>query len=129
MAASPRARAAAPAVKHWGRKHRCAECGTAFYDMERTPIACPKCGAEHVPTVALPSDGKRARKGAERPAPVAKPTPGVEEAAEEEEVEEIEADVEAEEGEEEEGAVPTLETGDEEEIDPSDDDAIKNAER
>jgi hypothetical protein len=29
-----------------GAKRRCTECGTAFYDMLRYPIRCPKCDAE-----------------------------------------------------------------------------------
>ena len=32
-----------------GMKRRCSACGTPFYDLRRTPIVCPKCGATHVP--------------------------------------------------------------------------------
>ena len=27
----------------WGTKHICRECGAKFYDMLRTPPACPAC--------------------------------------------------------------------------------------
>jgi uncharacterized protein (TIGR02300 family) len=27
-----------------GAKHLCARCGARFYDLNRAPIACPKCG-------------------------------------------------------------------------------------
>ena len=27
-----------------GRKHQCQNCGTRFFDLNRSPIACPKCG-------------------------------------------------------------------------------------
>lgn len=32
--------------EEWGRKHRCPseECGIKFYDLLRSPIACPVCG-------------------------------------------------------------------------------------
>lgn len=39
----------------WGSKHRCHKCGTRFYDLERDPIVCPSCEAEHVPDVILKS--------------------------------------------------------------------------
>jgi uncharacterized protein (TIGR02300 family) len=56
----------------WGKKRTCLECGAAFYDMQRSPIACPKCGAKHEPVVLLKSDGRTPRKSrAQRPAPVA----------------------------------------------------------
>lgn len=53
----------------WGSKRRCTECGTAFYDMQRTPIACPKCNAVHTPVTLLKSIPRPARKS--RYAPVA----------------------------------------------------------
>lgn len=37
-----------------GTKRRCGQCGTAFYDLERSPIVCPKCQAEYVAQVRLP---------------------------------------------------------------------------
>lgn len=32
----------------WGRKRECPECGARFYDLERDPIVCPKCGAPYI---------------------------------------------------------------------------------
>ncbi len=29
-----------------GIKHTCQNCGTRFYDLDRTPPACPKCGTK-----------------------------------------------------------------------------------
>lgn len=34
------------AKPEWGQKHTCKSCGVRFYDMQRTPVVCPKCGAE-----------------------------------------------------------------------------------
>ncbi len=33
----------------WGSKRTCLNCGTRFYDMQRNPILCPKCGSENAP--------------------------------------------------------------------------------
>ncbi len=33
----------------WGAKRICTTCGTKFYDLRRTPIACPKCETPYVP--------------------------------------------------------------------------------
>jgi uncharacterized protein (TIGR02300 family) len=55
----------------WGNKHTCAECGAAFYDMQRSPITCPKCGVKHQPVVLLKSDGRQPRKNRVRPPPPA----------------------------------------------------------
>lgn len=27
-----------------GGKHQCENCGTRFFDLNRSPVACPKCG-------------------------------------------------------------------------------------
>jgi uncharacterized protein (TIGR02300 family) len=51
----------------WGAKRRCAECEAAFYDMQRTPITCPKCGAAYKPQVLLKPDGRPPRKNRVRP--------------------------------------------------------------
>jgi uncharacterized protein (TIGR02300 family) len=32
-----------------GGKRQCQNCGTKFFDMNRDPILCPKCGATFVP--------------------------------------------------------------------------------
>lgn len=49
-----------------GQKRGCLECGTKFYDFERTPITCPKCFSEFdpedfEPKIVLKSDSKKAR--------------------------------------------------------------------
>lgn len=36
-----------------GMKRRCASCDTAFYDLQRFPITCPKCGAVYDATAKL----------------------------------------------------------------------------
>ncbi|MGO9004358.1 MAG: TIGR02300 family protein [Beijerinckiaceae bacterium] len=28
-----------------GNKHQCQQCGTKFFDLNKSPIICPKCGA------------------------------------------------------------------------------------
>ena len=32
------------AKREWGNKHTCLGCGVKFYDLNRSPIECPKCG-------------------------------------------------------------------------------------
>ena len=32
----------------WGTKRICSSCGTKYYDLRRTPIACPKCETPYV---------------------------------------------------------------------------------
>ncbi|MEK9753078.1 MAG: TIGR02300 family protein [Rhodospirillaceae bacterium] len=56
-----------------GKKHTCQSCGVLFYDLKRTPIVCPKCGAE----VEVQSLLKPRRPGAQTqaPKPVAVPAP------------------------------------------------------
>ena len=36
-----------------GTKRQCQNCGTKFYDLQKTPILCPKCSAVFQPTVPL----------------------------------------------------------------------------
>lgn len=45
----------------WGAKHICQSCGTKFYDLQRTPILCPHCGAGFDPDALLRS--RRGRAG------------------------------------------------------------------
>ncbi len=33
----------------WGTKRICSNCGTKYYDLRRTSIACPKCETPYVP--------------------------------------------------------------------------------
>ena len=37
------------AKPEWGQKRTCQSCGCRFYDLTRTPIVCPKCGANVEP--------------------------------------------------------------------------------
>ena len=61
-----------------GTKRHCASCASNFYDLNKTPITCPKCGTifEVVPPVTMRPQPARARS-ARRPeveAPEAKKT-------------------------------------------------------
>jgi len=67
------------AKPEWGQKRTCTSCGCRFYDLTRSPIVCPKCGATVEPEMPFkvrrggaPAEGKAARKGAD-PALVATP--------------------------------------------------------
>ncbi len=42
-----------------GNKHQCQHCGTKFFDLNKTPVVCPKCGAVQQVTAA-----RMARAGA-----------------------------------------------------------------
>lgn len=33
------------AKPEWGVKRQCLKCGAAFYDLNKAPTICPKCGA------------------------------------------------------------------------------------
>ncbi len=79
------------AKAEWGLKRTCLSCSAKFYDMARSPILCPKCGATFDPEVQL-----KARR-AKVPPPKAAPV--------EEEVDATEAEPAAEGKEEEEEAV------------------------
>lgn len=46
------------AKPEWGMKRICQSCGAKFYDLQRSPILCPKCGAEFDPETVL-----RSRRG------------------------------------------------------------------
>ena len=39
----------------WGTKRTCQSCDAKFYDLGRTPIVCPKCGAIFDPESVLKS--------------------------------------------------------------------------
>ncbi len=72
-----------------GQRRRCTSCSAPFYDLQRDPIVCPKCGIELVPLL---------RQRRERPKPT--PTGRAEEpalvaAAEDAVDEDEEADTEA----------------------------------
>ncbi len=40
------------AKAEWGTKRTCLSCGARFYDLQRSPVLCPKCGAEFHPDQA-----------------------------------------------------------------------------
>lgn len=82
------------AKAEWGLKRTCQSCGAKFYDMNRSPITCPKCGANFDPDALL-----KARRS--------KPAAAVAKVVPVEEVDPVEAEVvvEGDEKEEEEEAV------------------------
>ena len=43
------------AKPEWGRKRTCQACGTKYYDLNKTPMICPSCGAEFDPDLLLKS--------------------------------------------------------------------------
>ncbi len=43
------------AEPEWGIKRACQSCATKFYDLGRSPIACPQCGARFDPEALLKS--------------------------------------------------------------------------
>ncbi|WP_341704295.1 TIGR02300 family protein [Ferrovibrio sp.] len=56
------------AKPEWGNKRRCLSCSAAFYDLNKSPILCPKCGTEFNPDVLVKS--RRPAKPEEaKPAP------------------------------------------------------------
>jgi uncharacterized protein (TIGR02300 family) len=54
------------AKPEWGVKRLCQSCATKFYDLGRSPITCPQCGARFDPEALLKSRRNR-------PAAVPKP--------------------------------------------------------
>lgn len=47
-----------------GTKRTCQSCSARFYDLARTPIVCPKCGADYVEIVrAEPVRYQRRKRG------------------------------------------------------------------
>ncbi len=63
------------AKAEWGTKRRCLSCSAAFYDLNKSPILCPKCGTEFNPEAIVKS--RRPAKVEEKVVPkaVAKPSP------------------------------------------------------
>ena len=49
-----------------GNKHHCQDCGTRFFDLNKSPIRCPKCGtvceAAPLPRVAQHAAGSSLRE-------------------------------------------------------------------
>ena len=46
------------AKPEWGKKRICPSCGLKYYDLNKSPITCPKCKVEFDPDIYL-----RSRKG------------------------------------------------------------------
>lgn len=42
-----------------GTKRSCPSCQTRFYDLNRDPIVCPKCGVSFIAEVLLPSKAEQ----------------------------------------------------------------------
>jgi uncharacterized protein (TIGR02300 family) len=55
-----------------GEKRRCLSCNTPFFDLQRTPIVCPKCAAVFQVVELFRSPGRYAPA---RPAPFKRPAP------------------------------------------------------
>ena len=109
-----------------GSKRLCASCGAKFYDLNKTPIACPKCGTpfEVVPVTTRPRLDKRA--ASREPEVEAEEVQGaelisLEEADAEAQGKQAEAadDVEADEAIEDNAEGPIIEQEDEEDTDVS----------
>ena len=51
-----------------GNKHTCQNCGTKFFDLNKTPVVCPKCGTVQQATTRTPARqwSKRTRKTADQ---------------------------------------------------------------
>jgi uncharacterized protein (TIGR02300 family) len=51
-----------------GTKHECHSCGAKFYDFGRSPVICPKCGADQADakssTTSVESAGRKRRRDA-----------------------------------------------------------------
>jgi uncharacterized protein (TIGR02300 family) len=58
------------AKPEWGVKRACQSCAAKFYDLNRSPITCPKCAAPFDPEALLKS-----RRSRPAPAKAAKPKP------------------------------------------------------
>ena len=48
------------AKPEWGIKRICSSCKTKFYDMNKSPIICPSCGAEFDPNDYLKTKKSKA---------------------------------------------------------------------
>lgn len=49
-----------------GNKRKCSGCGANYYDLNRTPITCPKCGAGYTPVISV----RTSRKSVAPPPPI-----------------------------------------------------------
>lgn len=61
-----------------GTKRLCASCGAKFYDLNKDPITCPKCGTVYEVVTVAPRgrpDAAAARAAAPTPEPAEQPEP------------------------------------------------------
>lgn len=65
------------AKPEWGQKRTCQSCGCRFYDLTRTPIVCPKCGANVEPDMPFKVRRGSAAAAVEKVVPVAAVAPVV----------------------------------------------------
>ncbi len=76
----------------WGAKRICHNCGAPFYDLNRNPAVCPKCGTEYDPEAILKSRRSRVAAPVEKEADVVVADDEVEVDVEAAEIEEVEVD-------------------------------------
>lgn len=62
------------AKPEWGMKRTCQSCGVRYYDLRRSPITCPSCGAVFTPE-QMPRRRSSAPAVAPVPVPIPKPVP------------------------------------------------------
>ena len=75
------------AKPEWGTKRLCTSCGARFYDLNKDPIECPKCGAIHDP-----DQGTRLKRSRNTPAEAPAKAKPAEKKDDEIEVEDDDAD-------------------------------------
>lgn len=56
----------------WGTKHTCQSCGAKYYDLNRSPVTCPKCGTVFNPEALLRSRRNRPAAAAKEAVAVVK---------------------------------------------------------
>jgi uncharacterized protein (TIGR02300 family) len=61
------------AKPEWGNKQQCPKCGARFYDLNREPVTCVKCGEAFEPESVLKSRRPSAPEVAKPTAPVVPP--------------------------------------------------------
>ena len=64
-----------------GMKLTCESCGARFYDLNKTPGICPKCGTANSRPAVFKTRGRPAPEEKRAPVVVAKPVPDEEEGA------------------------------------------------
>lgn len=52
---------AAVTLANRGTKRRCPHCGAAYYDLDRSPVVCPKCQTPYVEAQKVPVRAIRSR--------------------------------------------------------------------